>query len=145
MKTVKDAEIFCQYIAHEYLGKRNYKLLEDIIDKRITIIGTGAHEVSRNIQELMTALNKEAELWDGTFVIEDEWYQGTELADNLFVVIGQIEGRQNSNDQLVYSFSSRVTFIIEYHDMQWKIIHVHQSVPDYSQGDDEIFPQRIVE
>lgn len=40
MKTVKDAEIFCQYIAHEYLGKRNYKLLEDIIDKRITIIGT---------------------------------------------------------------------------------------------------------
>ena len=78
----------------------------------------------------MTALNKEAELWDGTFIIEDEWYQGTELADNLFVVIGQIEGRQNSNDQLVYSFSSRVTFIIEYHDMQWKIIHVHQSVPD---------------
>lgn len=145
MKTVKDAEIFCQYIAHEYLGKRNYKLLEDIIDKRITIIGTGAHEVSRNIQELMTALNKEAELWDGTFIIEDEWYQGTELADNLFVVIGQIEGRQNSNDQLVYSFSSRVTFIIEYHDMQWKIIHVHQSVPDYSQGDDEFFPQRIVE
>ena len=55
-------KIFCQYIAHEYLGKRNYKLLEDIIDKRITIIGTGAHEVSRNIQELMTALNKEAEL-----------------------------------------------------------------------------------
>lgn len=52
----------------------------------------------------MTALNKEAELWDGTFIIEDEWYQGTELADNLFVVIGQIEGRQNSNDQLVYSF-----------------------------------------
>ena len=34
MKTVKDAEIFCQYIAHEYLGKRNYKLLKDIIDKR---------------------------------------------------------------------------------------------------------------
>ena len=28
MKTVKDAEIFCQYIAHEYLGKRNYKLLD---------------------------------------------------------------------------------------------------------------------
>ena len=39
MKTVKDAEIFCQYIAHEYLGKRNYKLLEDIIDKSIQSLG----------------------------------------------------------------------------------------------------------
>ena len=32
MKTVKDAEIFCQYIAHEYLGTVSYTHLDVIID-----------------------------------------------------------------------------------------------------------------
>lgn len=145
MKTTKDAEMFCQYIAHEYFSNRNYELLEDIIDERISIIGTGAHELSRNIHEFTTALQKELQFWNGTFIIESEWYQATILAENLFLVISQIKASQDTTAQLVYDFSSRVTFIVEYKDGQWKLIHVHQSVPDYNQGDDEFFPHRMIE
>lgn len=144
MNTEKEAEKFCQYVAHEYFGNHNYKLLDYIVDNRISIIGTGAHEISRNAQEFMIALKKEEEFWNGTFIIEDEWYQATRLSENLFLVIGEIKACQDSEDKLIYSFSSRVTFIVEYIN-HWKLIHVHQSVPDYNQGDDEFFPHRMLE
>lgn len=144
MKRENEAEEFCKYIAQEYFGNRNYELIEELIDNRISIIGTGAHEISRNLQEFAGALQKEAAMWDGTFIIEDEWYQATRLAGNLFVVIGEVKASQNSTAHLIYRFSSRVTFVVEY-DNKWKLIHVHQSVPDLNQGDDEFFPHRMME
>lgn len=47
-KTIKEAKSFCCYVAHEYLENRNYELLCKIIDENISIIGTGAHEISHN-------------------------------------------------------------------------------------------------
>lgn len=144
MKRGKDAEEFCKYIAHEYFGNRNYELVGELIDNRISVIGTGAHEISRNIQEFAGALKKEEAMWDGSFIIEREWYQATRLANNIFVVIGEVEASQNSTAHLIYRFSSRVTFVVEYDD-NWKLIHVHQSVPDLNQGDEEFFPHRMIE
>lgn len=31
MKRENEAEEFCKYIAHEYFGNRNYKLIEELI------------------------------------------------------------------------------------------------------------------
>ncbi|WP_455683806.1 GGDEF domain-containing protein [Thomasclavelia sp.] len=144
-KTIKEAESFCCYVAHEYLENRNYELLCNIIDENISIIGTGAHEISHNARELMIALHNESELWDGTFKIEDEWYQANEIRENLFIVFGEVKAKQNCNDQLLYDFSSRITFVLEFKNDNWKVLHVHQSMPDFSQGDDEFFPHRIIE
>lgn len=144
-KTVKEAESFCCYVAHEYLENRNYELLCNIIDENISIIGTGAHEISHNAKELMTTLQDEAKLWDGTFKIDDEWYQANEVRDNLFIVFGEVKAKQNCNDQLLYDFSSRITFVLEFINDNWRVLHVHQSMPDFSQGDDEFFPHRIIE
>lgn len=93
----------------------------------------------------MMALQDEAELWDGTFKIEDEWYQVNEIRENLFIVFGEVKAKQNCKDQLLYDFSSRITFVLEYKNDKWQVLHVHQSMPDYSQGDDEFFPHRIIE
>lgn len=59
-------------------------------------------------------------------------------------MIGEVKASQNNTASLIYRFSSRVTFVVEY-DNKWKLIHVHQSVPDLNQGDEEFFPHRMIE
>lgn len=145
MKTVNDAKSFCKHIVDEYFKNHNYQLLGEVMADNITIIGTGAHEISLNSEEFKSALQFEEEEWEDNFVVENEWYHATELAPNLFVVIGQVDSRQDNDDMLVYRFISRFTFIVEYRDEQWVLLHVHQSVPDANQGNDESYPRQIIE
>lgn len=145
MITEKEAENYCRYVVHEYLENRNYELIFNILDEDSSIIGTGAHEVSRNGREGMMALKNEEQIWDGNFIIEDEWYQANRIVDNIFIVFGEIKAKQNGDDKLVYDFSTRVSIVIRYKNNVWKVLHIHQSMPDYSQGDDEFFPHRLIE
>lgn len=59
-------------------------------------------------------------------------------------MIGEVKASQNNTASLIYRFSSRVTFVVEY-DNKWKLIHVHQSVPDLNREEEEFFPHRMIE
>ena len=139
------AEKFCRNLIHEYMENRNYDLVVNVIDPRISVFGTGSHEVSRNVEELEKAIDKEVKSFQGSFKIIDEWYQATALNHNQYLVIAQIVVKEESDKPLVYEFLSRVTFVIEYQQDGWKVIHVHHSVPDEKQGSDEYFPHGLIE
>lgn len=141
----KDVENFCRNLAKEYFYNRNFELVEKMADERITVIGTGGHEISCNINQLKIALEKEAKQWDGRFLIEKQWYQVIDLNNDLYLVIGEISAKQDSDSLLKYHFTSRITLVIEYQNNSFKIIHFHQSIADPSQGDDEYFPHRLLE
>lgn len=145
MMTVEKVEKFCRYLAKEYFVNRNFSLIEQLLDNRVTIIGTGLHEISRDKEEFKKALQNEAMQWSGKFTIDSQWYQVTDLHNHLFLVIGVIDGKQDCDTILDYRFTTRCTIVLEYRDEQFRIIHFHQSVPDYNQDADEFFPKRLME
>ena len=119
--------------------------LKEVADERLTVIGTGSHEISRNRAEFLEAMDRELEKWDGVFLIEDEWYQATEIRENLYSVIGELKAKENAEDRIIYDFSFRFSVLVEKKEGNWFLLQIHQSMPDVSQGDDEFFPHRLIE
>ncbi len=145
MNSLQTAEKFCRFLWHEYLVERNFSKFAEIIDHRLTVIGTGAHEISRNPQEFNDFLKKEEASWNGKFIIESEWYQTTALRDSLYLVIGEIKAKEDAKDRIIYDFYFRFSMIAEVEGDNWKLIHFHQSVPDPNQLNDEFFPHNMIE
>lgn len=145
MNLFENATEFSKFICHKYLVDRDYSIFETVLDERFHSIGTGSHEICRNINEFVESMNREEIQWDGSFLIDEEWYQETRLTATLFLVIGEVKGQEDAKDRIIYDFEFRFTLIVEKQTDGWKMIHVHQSVPDANQGTDEFFPKRIVE
>ena len=145
MQNLKDAEQFVRGIWHSYLEESDYSQLESVFDPQVTIIGTGEHEVSRSFGEFKHNIMKERAQRVTTFSILNEWYHLTFLAPELVLVMGEIHARENSQQPLVFENRFRVTMVLRYQQNGWKILHVHQSVPDPEQGEGEFFPHRMME
>ncbi len=139
------AEEFCRFMWEKYLVERQYDIFGEIVDERISVIGTGAHEVSRNIEEFASSMAKESGEWDGKFVIKSQWYQSTQLSDTLYLVIGEIVAKEDSEDGILFDVHFRFSVILKKNSDGWRVVHVHQSVPDPNQASDEFFPHRMLE
>lgn len=139
------ANDFCRFIWKSYLEDRRYDLLNDFISDKISIIGTGAHEVEKNLQEFVAKMEKESHEWTGRFIIRDQWYQTTELSDTNSLVMGELAVREDGDEGILYDMCFRFTIVLEKSESGWKIVHIHQSVADPNQASDEFFPHHMVE
>ena len=119
--------------------------MDEVIDEQISGIGTGAHEMCPNVESFITSITRESQEWDGAFIIKDQWYQATELSKSLFLVIGELAVKENGGDGILYDMRFRFTMVLRKTATGWKLLHVHQSVPDANQARDEFFPHRMVE
>ena len=145
MRQPKSAEEFCRFLWREYLVERHYDILEEVVDPRISVIGTGAHEISRSLEEFAAAMGRESAEWDGTFLIKDQWYQSVPLSETLCLVFGELTARENADNGILYDLRFRFTVVLCRCEESWKVVHVHQSLPDPNQARDEFFPHRMVE
>lgn len=145
MEKLKEVEEFCHFIWYEYLVKHNYSLVGEYADETVSVIGTGKHEVSRNLQEFVSSFEVEEKEWAGRFVIDKEWYQASEAAPGMYIVIGEIQTKEDDVDRIVYEFDFRFTMVVKAVGESYKVLHIHQSVPDHNQSSDEFFPKRIIE
>ena len=84
------ADDFCRFIWKSYLEERRYDLVNEFVSEKISVIGTGAHEVERNLEEFIASFTEESNSWNGRFVIRDQWYQTTELSDSHSLVMGEL-------------------------------------------------------
>ena len=141
----KSAEDFCRFLWRSYLVERRYDILGDVVDPGISVIGTGAHEISRNLQEFSASMERESAEWNGVFTIRDQWYQTTCVADDIYLVMGELMAKEDSTDGILYDVRFRFTLLLRRCEGSWKVLHVHQSVPDPNQAQDEFFPHRMVE
>ena len=141
----KSAEDFCRFLWRSYLVERRYDILGDVVDPGISVIGTGAHEISRNLQEFSASMERESAEWNGVFTIRDQWYQTTCVADDIYLVICELMAKEYSTDGILYDVRFRFTLLLRRCEGSWKVLHVHQSVPDPNQAQDEFFPHRMVE
>lgn len=139
------AEEFCRFVWQKYLVERRYDIMDEVIDGQISVIGTGAHEMCPNIESFVASITRESQEWNGAFIIKDQWYQTTELTEQLSLVIGELAVKEDGNDGILYDVRFRFTMIVRKTESGFKLIHVHQSVPDANQAHDEFFPHRMIE
>lgn len=139
------ANDFCRYIWKSYLEDRRYDLVNEFVSDKISIIGTGAHEIERNLHEFIAKFTEESHEWTGHFVIRDQWYQTTELSDSHSLVMGELVVREDSEEGILYDMCFRFTVVLEKSENGWKVVHIHQSVADPNQMSDEFFPHHMVE
>lgn len=145
LEKIRDAEAFCRWIWYTYLSEENYCALKEVIDEKISVIGTGECEISRTWEEFATQMEKEELNRRTSFIVVDDWYQTRELGNQLFLVIGQGKCREDAADRIIYEFEFRFTMLVRQDADGWKLLHVHQSVADGNQDSDEFFPRRLVE
>lgn len=139
------AEEFCRFIWQKYLVERRYDILGEVVDSQISVIGTGAHEISRNVEEFVTSMSRESTEWDGTFLIKSQWYQTVELSGELSLVFGELVAKEDAEDGILYDVRFRFSAVLRKDGDSWRLVHMHQSVPDPNQAMDEFFPHRMVE
>ena len=124
MEPLQTAEDFCRFIWHEYLEERHYSIMGELVDPEISVIGTGAHEVSRNLDEFGAAMSRESTEWDGLFLIKDQWYQTTTLSDTFSLVIGELTAKEESHGDIPYEIRFRFSILLRRAGAAWRILHV---------------------
>ena len=145
MKNLPSPEAFCQYLWHEYLENQNYAILGDCFVPETTVIGTGEHEVSRNLEQFVNKISAEIDARTTAFIIEDQWFQSQWISADSVLVIGELRVREQTGNPLEFIGRFRFTILLHAMNNEWRVLHVHQSVPDPEQGADEFFPHRLME
>lgn len=111
------------------------------------VIGTGKHEVYRNLEEFSKALSMEAqERQDIRFQFKDFWCEQKEITPDVYLVYGGLFIWWESEDKSIFiNMDSRFTMLYKKIQDEWKIVHVHQSVPNMEQADGEYYPKTLAE
>lgn len=111
------------------------------------VIGTGAHEFYVNLKDFLRSLTEEVqERKDIAFHFKDFWCEQMELEPDSCLVYGKLHLWWESEDKSTYiNMDSRFTFL--YHKIKgaWKIVHIHQSMPNKEQSDGEYYPKTLLE
>ena len=139
------AKQVCRTLWHHYLEDRNMNKVSKFVCSEVSVIGTGEHEIFYSLQELVFSLQQEVEQWDGKFIIKNEAYHEIPMTEDYCAVYGTFDVTEDSRDRINYILHFRFTMIFRLIDEEWKLLHVHQSVPDINQNSDEFFPKRLIE
>ena len=115
------------------------------IDKDGVIIGTGAHEFYVGLKTFSSAwLEETKERKDISFQLKNLWSEQKELSPDIYLVYGGVYIFWESDDKSVYiDMNSRFSMIYQKINDVWKIVHMHQSVPNVEQMDGEYYPKTL--
>lgn len=120
--------------------------LSDVfLDNECVIIGTGRHEFYRSLKEFEQAF--ELEMHDREnikFQFKDFWCKQKMLSEDIGMTYGGLHIYWESDDHQIYiNMESRFTCVYHKIDNQWRVVHVHQSMPNLEQTDNEYYPKTL--
>lgn len=131
------------YVFHR--TKEDFFRLYPMIDPACVVIGTGKHEFYTSGEMLLQALDEEcAQTEQITFVLLDEWYQESALSPDTHLVYGGFHVR-NGQDDAGMDMDIRFSVVYARRGEDWKIVHIHQSVPYKEQAYGEFYPKTLSE
>lgn len=131
------------YVFHRTL--EDFSRLYPMIDPQCVVIGTGKHEFYTSGEGLMRALNEEcAQTENITFVLLDEWYQDCPMSPDAHLVYGGFHVRDGQDDAGM-DMDVRFSVVYARRGEDWKIVHIHQSVPYKEQAYGEFYPKTLSE
>ena len=142
-----DFKELTEHILNSYLNSSSEEDMEvlKLLDESMSVIGTGKQEFFRNLQEFTKAFLFEAEQREKTqFRWEDFEIHEQKVDEEHMLVYGTvlILGTFPDSDVCI-RMDSRFTILYGFVDGIWKVQHIHHSVPDKEQMENEEFPRTL--
>ncbi len=136
-----------EHILDSYLNSSSEEGMEvlELLDEGMSVIGTGKQEFFRNLQEFSQAFVFEVEQrekvrfeWTNLELEEQRIDEEHVLVYGSALIVGTFPG-----GNVGISMDSRFTILYGLAGGSWKVLHIHHSVPDKEQMQDEEFPRTL--
>lgn len=139
-----DFKLLTRQLLETYLGSDTFSKIEiqDFLDANACIIGTGKKEFFKNIEHFLNSFKFDMEKRKNIhFKFENLEIEENIVDDQCVFVYGsvQIYGLYDKEVTIMH-LDSRFTIIYGVRDGKWKVLHIHHSIPDKEQLEDEEFP-----
>lgn len=142
-----DFKWLTEHILKVYLDASGTDVSEvlELLDENLSVIGTGRQEFFTSLQEFEGVLADEVDR-RGTVSFEWKDFKSYEqiLDDTHVLVYGTVRilGRFESGFVCI-NMESRYSMLYGFIDGVWKLMHIHHSVPDKEQLENEEFPSTL--
>ena len=116
--------------------------IENYFDENISLIGTGKHELYRNLHEFLESFKLDVKRRDKIRIEVRNLHQEEErLDDDHVLAYGTVDFAGLFKDgSSCFEMETRFTIIYKRANGKWLVQHLHQSAPDLEQMDGEEFP-----
>ena len=116
--------------------------IENYFDENISLIGTGKHEIFRNLHEFLESFEFDVKRRGKIRIEVQNLHQEEERLDDDHVLAhGTVDFAGLFKDGSVcFKMETRFTIIYKWTNGKWLVQHLHQSTPDLEQMDGEEFP-----
>lgn len=114
-----------------YFVSHEYELLTPFISKQISWIGTLEDEICHNKDDILYFFNKEYGLYKDQYKLSNEQYHAVKINNQTGIVWATL----NINAPDLPNVLVRLSVVWGKEDGEWKIFHVHNSIPDHIQGE----------
>lgn len=117
------------------------------MDEDCIVIGTGQHEFYENLRDFSQILKEDiAERESISFHFKDLWCRQKKLGSDVCLVYGGLYIWWESGDKKIQiDMNSRFSLLYHQKDGQWRIVHIHQSLPNREQMPGEHYPKTLTE
>lgn len=128
------------------MNEETEKQLKKWITPNCVIIGTGAHEFYESFDVFLHSFSAEiAERDDVKFRLENFICKEIKLDSESSLVYGKFDALgENKNKTVQINMNSRFTLVFHRINNEWKIVHVHESLPNLEQSDGEYYPKTLL-
>lgn len=141
---MQDFKLLTRQLLETYLGSDTLSdvAIQDFLDSNASIIGTGKQEFFKNIENFLNSFKFDVEKRKNIhFEFKDLEIEENIVDDQCVFVYGsvQIYGLYDKEVPIMH-LGSRFTVVYGVRDGKWKVLHIHHSIPDKEQLEDEEFP-----
>ena len=141
---MQDFKLLTRQLLETYLGSDTLSdvVIQDFLDSNASIIGTGKQEFFKNIEHFLNSFKFDVEKRKNIhFEFKDLEIEENIVDDQCVFVYGsvQIYGLYDKEVPIMH-LDSRFTIVYGIRDGKWKVLHIHHSIPDKEQLEDEEFP-----
>jgi len=141
---MQDFKLLTRQLLETYLGSNTLSKVEiqDFLDSNASVIGTGKQEFFKNIEHFLNSFKFDVEKRKNIhFEFKDLEIEENIVDDQCVFVYGsvQIYGLYDKEVPIMH-LDSRFTVVYGVRDGKWKVLHIHHSIPDKEQLEDEEFP-----
>lgn len=141
---MQDFKLLTRQLLETYLGSDTLSdvAIQDFLDSNASIIGTGKQEFFKNIENFLNSFKFDVEKRKNIhFEFKDLEIEENIVDDQCVFVYGsvQIYGLYDKEVPIMH-LDSRFTVVYGVRDGKWKVFHIHHSIPDKEQLEDEEFP-----
>ena len=144
VSVMMDFKLITKNLLETYLGSDTLSKVEiqDFLASNASVIGTGKQEFFKNIEHFLNSFKFDVEKRKNIhFEFKDLEIEENIVDDQCVFVYGsvQIYGLYDKEVPIMH-LDSRFTIVYGIRDGKWKVLHIHHSIPDKEQLEDEEFP-----